>query len=227
MSEIINGANMNKAGVYPGWKAKAAADKAADDAAQAAKTEVTVTQVQTSTNGTKIATIGVDDVNTDIYTPAVSVTQVQGSTGATKIATIGVGATSTDIYAPGDEDLVIELHYINFDSVISQPNVTVSETPATVLSAILAGKEIKAKLFFTQNDPQYEYPIMLNGLMAIEYEIDGDYYPEIDFAFIYNDDGSAVSDNDFLAKVVVYQEGESWSVPTVFKYDLQEFSSQG
>ena len=101
MSEkIISEANLNKAGTYPGWKAKAAADKAAADAAQAAKTEVTVTQVQGSTNGTKIATIGVDSVSTDVYAPAVAVTQVQGSTGGTKIATVAVGATSTDIYAP-------------------------------------------------------------------------------------------------------------------------------
>lgn len=60
---------MNKSGVYPGWKAKAAADKAADDAAQAAKTVVTVTPIVES--GTKIASIAVDGNSTDLYAPAV------------------------------------------------------------------------------------------------------------------------------------------------------------
>ena len=61
---------------------------------------VTVTQIQST--GTKIATIGVDSVNTDLYSPvgvsSVAVTQVQ-STG-TKIGTINVDGTSTDLYAP-------------------------------------------------------------------------------------------------------------------------------
>ena len=56
--------------------------------------DVTVTQVVES--GTKIATIGVDDVDTDLYAPEVSVTQVLES--GTKIATIAVGDTSTDLY---------------------------------------------------------------------------------------------------------------------------------
>ena len=56
--------------------------------------DVTVTQVVES--GTKIATIGVDDVSTDLYAPEVSVTQVLSS--GTKIATIAVGDTSTDLY---------------------------------------------------------------------------------------------------------------------------------
>ena len=56
--------------------------------------DVTVTQVVES--GTKIATIGVDDVSTDLYAPEVSVTQVLSS--GTKIGTIAVGDTSTDLY---------------------------------------------------------------------------------------------------------------------------------
>ena len=56
--------------------------------------DVTVTQVVES--GTKIATIGVDDVSTDLYAPEVAVTQVLSS--GTKIATIAVGDTSTDLY---------------------------------------------------------------------------------------------------------------------------------
>lgn len=64
---------------------------------------VTVTQVLTS--GTKIATIGVDGTDTDLYAPdgggggsTVSVTQIQ-STG-TKIATITVDGNGTDLYSP-------------------------------------------------------------------------------------------------------------------------------
>lgn len=61
---------------------------------------VTVTQIQST--GNKIATIGVDGVNTDLYSPSgvssVSVTQVQ-STG-TKIGTINVDGNATDLYAP-------------------------------------------------------------------------------------------------------------------------------
>ena len=61
---------------------------------------VTVTQIQST--GNKIATIGVDGVNTDLYSPSgvssVAVTQVQ-STG-TKIGTINVDGASTDLYAP-------------------------------------------------------------------------------------------------------------------------------
>ena len=56
--------------------------------------DVTVTQVVES--GTKIATISVDDVGTDIYAPEVSVTQHLAS--GTKIATIAVGDVSTDVY---------------------------------------------------------------------------------------------------------------------------------
>lgn len=56
--------------------------------------DVTVTQVVES--GTKIATIGVDDVSTDLYAPEVAVTQVLSS--GTKIGTIAVGDTSTDLY---------------------------------------------------------------------------------------------------------------------------------
>ena len=56
--------------------------------------DVTVTQVVES--GTKIATIEVDDVETDLYAPEVAVTQVLSS--GTKIATIAVGDTSTDLY---------------------------------------------------------------------------------------------------------------------------------
>ena len=64
---------------------------------------VTVTQVLTS--GTKIATIGVDGTDTDLFAPSgggggstVSVTQIQ-STG-TKIATITVDGNGTDLYSP-------------------------------------------------------------------------------------------------------------------------------
>ena len=185
--DIISGANINKAGVYPGWKMK------------------------------KAAPGGVQSVE---VTPIVE--------EGTKIASIVVDGEGTDLYAPGKEDLVIELHYVNEDlSSLGQPTVTISETPATVVSALLAGKDIKAKLFFAQSEPEYEYRLMLNGFMAVEFEVDGDYLPEIDFSFIYNDDGSMVSDNDFLAKVIIGQEdNETWAAPTVYKYDLQEFTSQ-
>ena len=158
MSEkIISEANLNKAGAYPGWKAKAAADKAAADAAQAAKTEVTVTQVQGSTNGTKIATIGVDSVSTDVYAPAVAVTQVQGSTGGTKIATVAVGATSTDIYAPaGPEDFVVNFTYTATQGdlplageagySVEEATITADKTGAEVYAAVQAGKKIVANI---------------------------------------------------------------------------------
>ena len=160
MSEkIISEANLNKSGAYPGWKAKAAADKAAEDAAQAAKTEVTVTQVQGSTNGTKIATIGVDSVSTDVYAPAVSVTQVQGSSGATKIATVAVGEESTDIYAPessGAEEFVVNFNYTATQGdlpsggangySVEEATITADKTGAEVYAAIQAGKKIVPKI---------------------------------------------------------------------------------
>lgn len=63
---------------------------------------VTVTQIQST--GTKIATIKVNETDTDIYAPeggsgdTVEVTQVQ--TSGTKIATISVNSVPTDLYAP-------------------------------------------------------------------------------------------------------------------------------
>lgn len=170
--KIISEANMNKSGVYPGWKAKAAADKAAADAAQAAKTEVTVTQVQGSTNGTKIATIGVDDVDTDIYAPAVAVTQVQGSTGGTKIATIGVGATSTDLYAPagGQEEFEFTIA-LTYDSNGQWWDVSVNKTIAEVVAAYQAGKVMKPT-FTYDNGVSGDVYLGIFSEFGIKYEVD-------------------------------------------------------
>ena len=74
---------------------------AINEAASSGGSAVEVTQVQTT--GTKIATISVDSVDTDLYAPAgggseVEVTQIQ--TTGTKIATITVDSVDTDLYAP-------------------------------------------------------------------------------------------------------------------------------
>lgn len=61
MSEIINGANMNKSGVYPGWKAGSAGG-----AGGVQSVEVTPIVEE----GTKIASIAVDGDSTDLYAPA-------------------------------------------------------------------------------------------------------------------------------------------------------------
>lgn len=61
MSEIINGANMNKSGVYPGWKAGSAGGAGGVQS-------VKVTPIVES--GTKIASIAVDGDSTDLYAPA-------------------------------------------------------------------------------------------------------------------------------------------------------------
>ena len=61
MSESINGANMNKAGVYPGWKAGSAGGAGG---VQSVKVTPFVEE------GTKIASIAVDGDSTDLYAPA-------------------------------------------------------------------------------------------------------------------------------------------------------------
>ena len=58
---------------------------------------------QIQATGTKIATITINNVDTDVYVPAdtgdtVTWTQITGS--GTKIATISINGTSTDVYAP-------------------------------------------------------------------------------------------------------------------------------
>ena len=60
-------------------------------------------QIQTSTGGTKIAEVTIDNVTTNVYAPtdtgdSVSWSEVQ--TTGTKIATITINGTSTDVYAP-------------------------------------------------------------------------------------------------------------------------------
>ena len=94
---------------------------------------VTVTQVLSS--GTKIATIGVDGTDTDLFAPSgggggstVSVTQIQ-STG-TKIATVTVDGTGTDLYAPtqpvitGKADKVSGATSGNFAALDANGNLT-------------------------------------------------------------------------------------------------------
>lgn len=60
-------------------------------------------QIQTSTGGTKIAEVTIDNVTTNVYAPtdtgdSVSWSEVQ--TTGTKIATITINGTPTDVYAP-------------------------------------------------------------------------------------------------------------------------------
>lgn len=202
MSEkIISEANLNKSGAYPGWKAKAAADKAAEDAAQAAKTEVEVTQVQGSTNGTKIATIGVDDVDTDIYAPAVAVTQVQGSTGGTKIATVAVGATSTDIYAPassGAEEFEVNFtvtitNNSDWPSSFTVQSVTADKTPAEVYAAYQAGKKIIPHISYGSGDGNF-LPNICSGVYF--WSDQGEDYIELTVANFILLDGVLMSNSE-------------------------------
>lgn len=116
MSEIINGANLNKSGMYPGWKAKAAEDKAADDAAQAAKTEVKVTPIVES--GTKIASIDVDGNSTDLYAPA-------GASGtATGLAAPDpIAATINMMFNDTQTGIVIDKTFAELEEVIDEFSV--------------------------------------------------------------------------------------------------------
>ena len=228
MSEkIISEANLNKAGAYPGWKAKATADKAAEDAAQAAKTDVKVTQVQGSTNGTKIATIGVDSVSTDVYAPAVAVTQVQGSTGGTKIATVAVGATSTDIYAPeGPEDFVVNFTYTatQGDLPVSETNgysveeatITADKTGAEVYAAIQAGKKIVPKINYGSSSGSW-LPNIITEVGT--YEQDSEIYVAILAANFWLSDGCSSPDEyDGIIFTTVYADASDELGDWAFDY---------
>ena len=98
---------------------------AADGSGGGGGSTVTVTPIVTT--GTKIATIGVDGTNNDLYAPngggsTVSVTQVV-STG-TKIATITVDGTGTDLYAPngGGSGTVTDVQ-VNGTSIVGETGV--------------------------------------------------------------------------------------------------------
>ena len=99
---LIDGVSGISPGVTSGWQTYWQLF-AEDGSGGGGGSTVTVTQVLTS--GTKIATIGVDGTDTDLFAPSgggggstVSVTQIQ-STG-TKIATITVDGNGTDLYSP-------------------------------------------------------------------------------------------------------------------------------
>lgn len=95
---------------------------------------VEVDQVQTS--GVKIATIGVEGTETDLYAPPLSITAQYQPSGNTKLATLTYNGTSTDIYAPNNVgagtrqaevhkvfegvygDPIILNHYYIFDEVV-------------------------------------------------------------------------------------------------------------
>lgn len=80
--------------------------------------DVSVTPIQT--DGLKIATITVDDVDSDIYAPDVAVTPVQ-LTG-TKIAEITIDDAGYDIYAPaaGGFHLITEsTDHLNYNSPVT------------------------------------------------------------------------------------------------------------
>lgn len=107
---------------------------------------VTVTQVLTS--GTKIATIGVDGTDTDLFAPSgggggstVSVTQIQ-STG-TKIATITVDGNGTDLYSPAAPVTDVQ---VNGTSVVTSgvANIPVAGSSALGVVQTDATKGIEA-----------------------------------------------------------------------------------
>ena len=99
---LMDGVSGISPGVTSGWQTYWQLF-AEDGSGGGSGSTVTVTQVLTS--GTKIATIGVDGTDTDLFAPSgggggstVSVTQIQ-STG-TKIATVTVDGNGTDLYSP-------------------------------------------------------------------------------------------------------------------------------
>ena len=107
---------------------------------------VTVTQVLTS--GTKIATIGVDGTDTDLFAPSgggggstVSVTQIQ-STG-TKIATVTVDGNGTDLYSPAAPVTDVQ---VNGTSVVTSgvANVPVASSSTAGVVAPNSGFAINA-----------------------------------------------------------------------------------
>lgn len=64
-------------------------------------TKSKVTAIQTQKSGTKVGTITIDGVGTDLYAPTpttVSVTQTQ--TSGTKVGSVTIDGTATELYAP-------------------------------------------------------------------------------------------------------------------------------
>ena len=112
--------------------------------------DVTVTQVVES--GTKIATIGVDDVSTDLYAPEVAVTQVLES--GTKIATVTVGEVATDLYAPVvDTDIIYSGTEKKigkwFGSDLYEITIDIGALPNTTTSSYTHGIDNIGKIFIT------------------------------------------------------------------------------
>ena len=132
---LIDGVSGISPGVTSGWQNYWQLF-AQDGSGGGGGSTVTVTQVLTS--GTKIATIGVDGTDTDLFAPSgggggstVSVTQIQ-STG-TKIATVTVDGNGTDLYSP---DAPVTDVQVNGSSVVTSGVANIpyagSSTPGVV-----------------------------------------------------------------------------------------------
>lgn len=108
---------------------------------------------QIQATGTKIATITINNVDTDVYVPAdtgdtVTWTQITGS--GTKIATISINGTTTDVYAPTSGGTP----YTDLTANISAGSTTVTINDASITSS---------SAFFPFSDP---FGLVITNMVA-------------------------------------------------------------